>query len=237
MVEKNKFKNLIDIKTHKNTYIGLFSILCFWLALYVFGYYFNSKDYDYFPKNATESEKEDDINKDYSISCSLSGGNKAGMTLFFSLGILTLLYLVNLQLNKITKYVSFIIILLVFILLLSMIYYNPFEEDTKYRSTMKEHGSVATYAFTFALIFNLIILYLASKKYNKWLFYGLIVLEVTFFISLAATGYYEMEHINTPEEKRTASKSLKEYFPIAENIMFNFFVLTIFFLTFLNLNK
>lgn len=237
MIEKNKLKNLIDIKTHKNTYIGLFSILSFWLALYVFGYYFNYKDYDFFPKNSSESEKQDDINKDYTISCSLSGGNKAGMTIFFSLGILTLLYLVNSQLNKITKYISFIIILIVFALLLSMIYYNPFEEDTKYRSTMSEHGNVATFAFTLALIFNLIILYLASKKYNRWVFYSLMFIQLAFFLSLVGAGYYEMEHINTPGDKRTASKTVQDYFPVAENISFNFFVLSIFFLTFLNLRK
>ena len=208
----------------KITYtIGAFSALCFWIALYVFGYYFAYKD------TKLDDDITDDGGKNYSISFSLANGSEAGMTVFFTLGIILLISLLFLRFEtkRIYFFLSLALVASIFGLLLSMVYYSPFKQNREVRSTMSEHGTVAVIAFTLELLFNILIYIFMILNYRKTMPYliALILIEVGFFISLFANAYYEYKYVG--------NDSLGTYFAIAENINYNFVVISIFLLAFL----
>ena len=208
----------------KITYtIGAFSGLCFWLALYVFGYYFAYKD------TKLDDNITDDGGKNYSISFSLANGSEAGMTVFFTLGIALLISLLFLRFETkgIYFFLSFALAITIFGLLISMVYYSPFKQNQKVRSTMDEHGIVAVIAFTLELIFNILIYVFMILNYRKSMPYLiiLILIEIGFFLSLFVDAYYEYKYVG--------NDSLGNYFAIAENINYNFVVISIFLLGFL----
>ena len=86
----------LEPKNKTTILLGIFSTLSLWLGLYIFGYFFNYKDHNFIPKNAVEGFDE----KDYTISCSLSGGNKLGITIAFILGVILFLALIFLRFKR-----------------------------------------------------------------------------------------------------------------------------------------
>lgn len=216
---------IVAKEANKITYtIASFAALSFWLALYIFGYYFAYKDTK-FDDKVTEGG-----DKDYSISFSIANGSEPGITVFFTIGIILLISLLFLrfQTKKIYFGICLALAVIVYGLFISMIYYSPFKQNEKYRSSTDEHGIVAIIAFTSELVFNILIYIFMINNYRKSMPYLilLIIIEVAFFISLFADAYYEYKTMST-------NKSFGTYFAVAENINYNFVVISILLLGFL----
>ena len=218
MYLKNKTKNS-----------GWFSVFCFLIGLYVFGYGVTSRETSF-------TDKGDLNDKNYSISFSLANGSKPGLTVFFSLGLVSLLYL--LYTKFIVKDRIYIILNLLAItaysLLVSMIYYSFLENQGLSNDRKEEHLYVASLAFILVLIFNITIAYTTLYKKYKNIFWIFVIINISFFLSLVADTEYA-SYIK--KNDRGKKKNYKDtYFPIGENINYNFFMASILIATFVPLN-
>lgn len=220
----------------KIKYLSISIICSLLLALYIFGYLFTYLDTNFL---SFLRDNEGNRKKDYSISFSLANGNKIGLTLFFTVGFfLFICQLFHKFKNKNLKYIYYFInflILIIYSLIISMIYYSPLENKAKNFNNEKqnEHSIVALISFTFNLILNMLITYLLFYKNdvnnNKIYFYILILLQIIFYLSLIIDIDYR-HHNKTNNYK-------DNYFPVAENINFLFIILSVALLSFKPLKK
>lgn len=216
----------------KIKYLGVAAASCFIIALYIFGYAITYNDTKFISVLNNE--------EDYSISFSLANGNHTGLTIFFSFGLLIFLYKLYLKfynkgINTI-YYIANFLIISIYALVISMIYYSPYTDRAKnFNENIKEeHYIVAIIAFTFNLIFNILIAYLLFYQQDKHIyFYGLVFLFLAFYASLIGDAAYG-EYIKTKEPSKTYKDT---YFPIAENINFLFVILSMLLISFLPYNE
>ena len=211
--------------------VGSISFISFLLALYIFGYTLT-----YIWTSFTSTLRDSDGNqvKDYSISFSLANGGHIEMTVFFTIGLFSLMYLLYLKFYRlhlkkikgeknleIIYYVCNILLLTIYSLIISMIFYSPYTDQAKdFNDKIKdEHYAVAVVAFTCNLIFAILIAFLMLYRGKlKVAFYIVIAIEIGFFLSLLADVGYE-DYI-----KKSNDNTTDTYFPVAENINYQFMI-------------
>jgi hypothetical protein len=213
-------------------YSGVLAASLFLISLYICGYLLTYESTKFHSELIDNNGNKID---DYSISFSLANGNHIAMTVLFTLGLFAFYYMLHLKfpIKQFNFYLISILIFIIYSLVVSMIFYSPYENKAINFNTKisEEHGIVAITAFTSNVILNMFVAYHIFYKrgsYNLY-FWALIIMQLGFYLSLVADAEYS-NYIKTREPNNTYKDV---YFPIAENINFLFFVLTMFLLAFL----
>ena len=225
----------MDVKKEVK-YSGILAASLFLISLYICGYLLTYESTKFHSDLFDNSGNRID---DYSISFSLANGNHIAMTISFTLGLFALFYMLHLKFpsKRFNYYLINILIFVIYALVISMIFYSPYENKAANFNTKisEEHVIVAISAFTTNLILNMFVAYHLLHKKNSYniYFWVLIIMQLGFYLSLVADAEYAT-YIKNKEPKNTYKDT---YFPIAENLNFLLFILTMFLLAFLPLIK
>ena len=154
--------------------VAISSVLCFLLALYIFGY-------------ALDKYKTDP--DDFTISRAVANGNSitAAVIVFAVIGAFLLIYLHHLRGLPSRILLRDIIILTILALFISIIFVTPYQKDGTIsdNKTIKDaHIGIAAAAFTLVFVYNLYTYYIFYKNYKTKLPIILAAFNILVFIAL-----------------------------------------------------
>lgn len=160
--------------TLKIKVVAISSVLCFLLALYIFGY-------------ALDKYKTDP--DDFTISRAVADGNSitAAVIVFAVFGSFLLIYLHHLRGLKPRILLRDITIFIILALFISIIFVTPYQKDGTVSSDTTvndEHMGLAAAAFTLVFIYNLYTYYIFYKNYKTRLPIILGAFNILIFIAL-----------------------------------------------------